>query len=199
MSYVTVRRLRSVPSPDDGAGDVAALLQRAGRGDEAAFSAIYDELSPLVYGVVVKVVRDPSMAVEVSQEVFIELWRIAGRYDATRGSVRSWAATIAHRRAVDRVRSEQSRRNREEADHHGSYQPEIDTVVEDVDRNFARAEVQRALGDLTTMQREAVTLAYFGGNTYREVALLLDVPEGTVKTRIRDGLIKLRDQIGTTP
>jgi RNA polymerase sigma-70 factor, ECF subfamily len=198
MSDMRGRRLRSVATLDETPADLGMLLRQAGRGDESAFAAFYDELSPLVYGVILKVVRDPSISAEVAQDVFVELWRIAARYDSTRGSVRTWASTIAHRRAVDRVRSEQSRRNREEADHQASYQPEIDLVAEDVDRNFARTEVQRALGDLTTMQREAVTLAYFGGNTYREVAVILDVPEGTVKTRIRDGLIKLRDQIGTT-
>lgn len=169
------------------------------RGDESAFARLYDELAPLVYGIVLNVVRDPSMSDEVTQEIFVELWRIAPRFDTERGSVRSWAATIAHRRAVDRVRSEESRRRREERDHELSVVDDVtDPVAAVVDDQFDRARVRRALDELTPTQREAITLAYFGGKTYREVAALLDIPEGTAKTRIRDGLIRLRDKMGVT-
>lgn len=176
-----------------------SLLRRVARGDESAFEQLYDQLAPLLYGIVRKVVRDPSMSDEVTQEVFVELWRIAPRFDQERGSVRSWAATIAHRRAVDWVRSEEARRRREERDHEQTVVDDTtDPVAQVVDEHVDRARVRRALDELTPTQREAITLAYFGGKTYREVAALLDIPEGTAKTRIRDGLIRLRDKMGVT-
>jgi RNA polymerase sigma-70 factor (ECF subfamily) len=176
-----------------------ALIQRVGRGDQAAFADLYDLVAPLVHGVVLKVVRDPSQAEEVVQEVFVELWRVAPRFDPAKGVVASWVATIAHRRAVDRVRSEQAARNRVERESMRIERPHdevADSVVAVDQSQFERRRVRRALDRLTSMQREAVELAYFGGYTYREVAVLLDVPEGTIKTRIRDGMIRLRDELG---
>jgi RNA polymerase sigma-70 factor (ECF subfamily) len=173
----------------------AVPLKRAARGDQDAFAQLYDQLAPLVYGVIVKVVRDPSQSEEVAQEVFVELWRIATRYDTSRGSVRSWAATIAHRRAVDRVRSEQAARDRLER-RAADTTRDHDEVEAAVESNLDQARVRRALAALSPLQREAVELAYYGGHTYREVAVLLDVAEGTVKTRIRDGMIRLRDALG---
>ncbi|NNE94557.1 MAG: ECF RNA polymerase sigma factor SigK [Acidimicrobiales bacterium] len=191
-------RLKAVGAraePASEADVLAGLLQRAGRGDQAAFGELYDGVSALVYGIVLKVVRDPSQAEEIAQEVFVEIWRLAPRYDANRGSVKSWIATVAHRRAVDRVRAEQSHRDRNdvvgrqlERDH--------DSVSELVLDRLDRTRVLNALDILTQDQRAAVELAYFGGHTYREVAALLDTAEGTVKGRIRDGLIKLRDHLG---
>ena len=174
---------------------LAQLLRRAGRGDQAAFADLYDALSPLVHGVVLKVVRDPAQSEEVAQEVFVELWRLAARFDETRGSVTSWVATVAHRRAIDRVRSEQSSRDRV-ARQVSNIARDYDDVSEEVESKFDRVRVRRALERLTGVQREAVELAYFGGHTYREVAVLLEVAEGTVKTRIRDGMIRLRDELG---
>jgi RNA polymerase sigma-70 factor (ECF subfamily) len=199
-----LRRLQSRPSSASSA-DAAPddrqlnLIQRVGRGDQAAFGELYDKTAPLVHGVVLKVVRDPSQAEEVVQEVFVELWRIAPRFDPAKGTVTSWVATIAHRRAVDRVRSEQSARNRVERESTRFERPHdevADGVVARDQTQFERRRVRRALDHLTSMQREAVELAYFGGHTYREVAVLLDVPEGTIKTRIRDGMIRLRDELG---
>lgn len=195
MSEMKLRLLRSVG--DDGSPDVNALMQRVTKGDEAAFGLLYDELSSMVYGVAVRVVRNPAIAEEVAQEAFVEMWRVATRFDTKRGSVHGWASTIAHRKAVDRVRSEQARTDREDRDHVRDREVVADTVVETIERAEDRSEVREALDSLTEAQREAVTLAYFGGNTYREVAALLDTPEGTVKTRIRDGLIKMRDQLGS--
>ena len=177
-------------------GDIAGdLLRRAGRGDQTAFGVLFDELSPMVHGVVLRVVRDPSQAEEVTQEVFVELWRLAARFDGTKGSARSWAATLAHRRAIDRVRSEQASRDRHEREA-GHARAEHDVVVAEVEATLDQARVRRALAQLSDLQREAVELAYFGGHTYREVAVLLNVAEGTVKSRIRDGLIRLRDELG---
>lgn len=187
-----VRNLFAAPATVD---PVADALRRAGRGDESAFAEFYRQTSALVFGVVRTVVRDPAMSEEVAQEVFVELWRLAPRFDERRGSARSWAATVAHRRAVDRVRSEQASRDREAADSRRADRVADDVVDEVVDR-LDRRRVLEALDQLTEAQRAAVTLAYFGGHTYRDVATLLDEPEGTIKSRIRDGLIKLRDLMG---
>ena len=200
-----LRRLqpRQAQLAPQGTSDVAdpqhQLIQRVGRGDQAAFADLYDATAALVHGIVFKVVRDPSQTEEVVQEVFVELWRVAPRFDPSRGTVTSWVATIAHRRAVDRVRSEQSARNRVEREAAKSERARdvvLDEVVEGDQVDFERRRVRRALDRLTAMQRQAIELAYFGGYTYREVAVLLDVPEGTIKTRIRDGMIRLRDELG---
>ncbi len=190
-------RLRSVPT-GAVADPIAQSLRDAGKGNEAAFADFYDLTSALVYGIVLKIVRDPSMSEEVTQEVYVELWRLAPRFDDKRGSAKGWAATIAHRRAVDRVRSEQAHRNRDQQEHERSDRPS-DVVSETVLDGLDHARVQNALAGLTEAQREAVTLAYYGGHTYREVAALLDTPEGTIKTRIRDGLSRLRDDFGVAP
>jgi RNA polymerase sigma-70 factor (ECF subfamily) len=191
------RRLQSVLS--DTTGDaLSPIIEHCARGDEAAFALLYDELAGLVYGIVLKVVRNPALAEEVTQEVFTEVWRQAPRHDRKRGSVRSWVATIAHRRAVDRVRSEQAARHREEREAAGATVDLTYEVEEAVGNEMERQRVRQALQSLTEVQRDAVELAYYGGYTYREVAVVLDVPEGTVKTRIRDGLIRLRDEIGVS-
>ncbi len=192
------RRLRSVPAADRAEAHLDDVLRLVARGDEDAFATFYDLTSSLVYGVILKVVRDPSMAQEVTQEVYVELWRLAPRFDSRKGAARSWTATVAHRRAVDRVRSEQARRDREGVDATKAAVA-YDDVSETVGQAIEHEEVRDMLTTLTDGQREAVTLAYYGGYTYRQVAVLLDVPEGTIKTRIRDGLIKLRDRFGEAP
>ena len=189
------RRVLDDPDHGDSSDPLGTLLSRAGRGDQSAFAELYDQLAPLLYGVVLKVVRDPSQSEEVTQEAFIELWKLAPRYDPSRGSVRSWAATLAHRRAIDRVRSEQASRDRTEREAHKRPIQSSD-VAEQVVANIDGTRVRKALERLTEIQRQAVELAYFGGHSYREVALLLDVAEGTIKTRIRDGMIRLRDELG---
>jgi RNA polymerase sigma-70 factor (ECF subfamily) len=198
-----LRRLHTRPdrdADDRRPGDeLAESMRAAGRGDQLAFADVYDATASLVHGIVLRVVRDPAQSEEVVQEVFVELWRLAPRFDGTRGTAVSWIATIAHRRAVDRVRSEQASRDRAERDA-AQVERARDTTAEPVlDRDlveFERRRVRRALDRLTPMQREAIELAYFGGHTYREVAALLGEPEGTVKTRIRDGMIRLRDDLG---
>ncbi len=193
-----VRRLRSVvdtgpvpPSDED-------LLLATARGDQQAFAAFYDRLSPLVHGVVRRVVRDPAQSEEVSQEVFVEIWRTAVRFDADRGTARTWALTMAHRRAIDRVRSEQAARDRTQRVVDSEHARAYDEVSERVEVGFEHDQVRTALGTLTDLQREAVQLAYYQGYTYREVAELLDTPLGTIKTRMRDGLIRLRDALGVS-
>jgi RNA polymerase sigma-70 factor (ECF subfamily) len=147
---------------------------------------------------VLRVLRDPSQSEEVTQEVLVEVWRQASRFSADRGSVRGWVLTVAHRRAVDRVRSAQASTAREERVGRAAAVREFDEVVEEVEHRMETEQVRRALGVLTDLQREAVQLAYYGGYTHREVSELLDVPLGTIKTRLRDGLIRLRDEMGVS-
>ncbi len=183
-------------APDQAIPGLRHLLA-AGRGDAEAFAAFYDEMSGLVFGTCRRVLRDAAMAEEVAQEVFLEVWKVAPTYDQRKGSPTGWVATIAHRRAIDRVRSEESRRRRD--DKAGRDAPTlVDGPAEIVEAVAEHQGVRAALEQLTDKQREAVSLAYFGGHTYREVAVLLNVPEGTAKTRIRDGLKRLRDELGVT-
>lgn len=179
-----------------GADEGALLLQQVARGDETAFERLYDVFASRVFGLVRRVVRDPGQAEEVSQEVFLEIWRRSSRFDATRGSATGWILTLAHARAVDRVRSAQAATDREVRVAAAATERDVDTVVEEVEQRFERRAVQRCLSTLTERQRESITLAYYSGYTYREVAELLSTPLPTVKTRLRDGLIRLRDCLG---
>ncbi|WP_296606153.1 sigma-70 family RNA polymerase sigma factor [Nocardioides sp.] len=194
------------PSPEDGAPgagadpagrpDLAELLRLSSRGDEQAFARLYDATSARVFGLAVRVVRDPAQAEEVTQESFLEIWRTASRFDPARGSALSWLLTITHRKAVDRVRSAEAA-TRRDATYHEQNQPvEHDSTAEAAHASLEAHRVRGALAALTEVQREAVGLAYFGGYTHTEVATMLDLPVGTAKTRIRDGLIRLRDAMG---
>ena len=186
--------LRRVTSGDSGA-DLERLLLRTARGDEDAFAVLYDRVAAAVWGLALRIVRDPARAEEVAQEALLEVWRTAPRYDARRGSARTYVMTITHRRAVDVVRQEQASRDR---DRKTMLAPETpyDAVDETVSSRLEHEQVRRCLGTLTELQHEAVTLAYYGGNTYAEVASLLEVNPATVKTWLRDGLIRLRDCLG---
>lgn len=176
--------------------DLADLLSRSAKGDAASFAQLYDATSARVYGLAVRVVRDPAQAEEVAQEAFLQVWRHASRYDARRGSVLSWILTIVHRRAVDRVRAAESASHRETEYENRSHPVGHDTTAEAVEASLDARRVHSALAGLTPIQREAVELAYLGGYTHTEVASMLDLPLGTAKTRIRDGLIRLRDAMG---
>jgi RNA polymerase sigma-70 factor (ECF subfamily) len=185
------RDLRLVPSRGPGGPDAEALVPRVARGDSQAFETLYDVMGSAVYGVARRVVRDPERAEDVTQEVFLEVWRKAPSFDATRGSAKTWMMTIAHRRAVDAVR-----RNETQKRYDG--RATLDEVVHDepADRLLEQEEqsaVRGCLGTLTELQLESVRLAYFNGYTYAEVATLLGRPLPTIKTRMRDGLIRLRD------
>lgn len=189
-------RVLAVPGP--GGPSPEELLTQVARGNEAAFEQLYEVVAGPVHGVVRRVVRDMAQSEEVTQEVLVELWRTAPRYDPARGSAVGWALTLAHRRAVDRVRSAQARADRERKAGRTAPGREFDEVVEEVTARLEREQVRRCLSTLTELQRESVMLAYYGGKTYPEVAELLKSPLGTIKTRLRDGLIRLRDCLGVT-
>jgi len=189
--------------PADGPGPGGAaretteqMLGLVARGDQDAFERLYDRVAGPVLGVVRRVLRDPAQSEEVTQEVLTEVWRTAARFDPSRGGASTWVLTMAHRRAVDRVRSAQSATDRDAKVALRDHSPEFDEVAEAVESRLEAEQVRKALGSLTELQREAVRLAYYGGYTQREVSELLDVPLGTVKTRLRDGLIRLRDALG---
>lgn len=191
------------PGRGDLAGDGSApaledLLRRASRGEEQAFAGLYDATAARVHGLVLRVVRDPAVAQEVTQEAFVEVWRQSARFTPGQGSALGWMLTIAHRRAVDRVRSVEAARRRDEAWHSGTHETEHDVTAEQATSSLEARRVRAAMDQLTETQREAVRLAFFGGYSHREVATMLGLPLGTAKTRIRDGLIRLRDIWGVT-
>ena len=193
------RSIRAVgePSGDPTGEDLGHLLRRCARGDEAAFGEFYDATSSRAWGMALRVVRDRAQAEEVLQEAYLQAWRQSGRFDPARGSVGAWLLTIVHRSAVDRVRSAEASSRREQTYLDQSHvSPEPDATGSIVEASVEAHRVRIALAGLTELQREAVELAYWGGYTHTEVAGILDIPVGTAKTRIRDGLIRLRDTLG---
>lgn len=193
---VAARRGDRSSAPHSGA--LESLLDRVSRGDQQAFESLYTAVAGTVLGLVRRVVRDSAQSEEVAQEVLIEVWRSAARFDPRQGSAMAWIMTMTHRRAVDRVRSAQAAADRDHRAAVHDYTAAFDEVSEQVERRLEREQVRRCLGQLTELQRESVTLAYYRGYTYRETADLLGTALGTVKTRLRDGLIRLRDCLGVS-
>lgn len=192
------RRMHVVGEETEPAAiDCGALLQRTARGDREAFAALFDELGPAVLGLARRIVRDPARAEEVTQEVFLQAWQTANRFDPERGNAKSWLFTLAHRRSVDAVRHDQAATNRENS-YDWSPGDDHDDVVETVTTRLEHEQVRKCLDTLTELQREAITLAYYRGYTYAEVSSLLEANPATVKTRMRDGLIRLRDCMGVS-
>ncbi|MDQ1597148.1 MAG: polymerase sigma-70 factor, subfamily [Microbacteriaceae bacterium] len=197
--------LRLVPSETDRPEDFEStdkpatkesLLARVAEGDQQAFGELYDQISPRVFGLIRRLLVDHAQSEEVTQEVFLEIWQSATRYQPSRGGATTWILTMAHRRAVDRIRSSQSGRDRDVKIGIRDYVAEYDNVAETVETTIENERVKEALSQLTELQRQAVTLAYYGGYSHSEVAAMLSVPIGTVKTRLRDAMIRLRDELG---
>jgi len=175
--------------------DLVTLMADVQQGDERAFAELYDALSGLVFGTVKRVLRDQAMSEEVTQEVFVELWRTAARFDPERASISTWAVTLARRRAVDRVRREQSQRDRIERA--GQRRPEEASTPDDAAVSSFEAErVHRAVADLPDDQRTVIEMAFIQGDSHAVIAERLDLPLGTVKSRVRGGLKKLSGTLG---
>ena len=185
------------PSRGDAAR-LAGLLGQAALGDQVAFAEFYDATSARAYGLALRVVRNPAHAEEVTQEAYLDAWRSSARYDVQRGSAAGWLLTIVHRKAVDRVRSVEAATARDETWNREAAPIDHDQTAETAHASLDATRVRNAVATLTDVQRQAVELTYFGGYTHTEVAALLDVPLGTAKTRIRDGLIRLRDLMGVS-
>jgi RNA polymerase sigma-70 factor, ECF subfamily len=170
------------------------LLARAGRGDQQGFRALAARLAPAALGLATRVTANRDLAEEAVQEAFLEVWRRAGRYDERRGGVRGWIMTVVHHKAVDAVRRERAVADSAVRIPEPAAAPDPELSAEESDR---RDRVLKALDQLSPVQREAITLAYFGGLTYRQVAERLAIPEGTAKSRLRDGLLTLRGLLET--
>lgn len=172
------------------------LLGRVAQGDQAAFGELYDQIAPRVLGLVRRLLIDHAQSEEVTQEIFLEIWQTATRFEATRGGASAWIMTMAHRRAVDRIRASQAGRDRDQRMGIRDLAVEYDQVSEAAEVRIEHERVKKAMSRLTQLQREALSLAYYGGYSHSEVAERLQIPLGTVKTRLRDGMIRLRDELG---
>lgn len=186
--------------PDNGAGPDPAseLLLEVAEGNEAAFARLYDMLSARVFGLILRVLVSRSQCEEVLQEVFLEIWQSAPKYDPARGEARSWIFTLAHRRAVDRVRAARASSERDVRAGFRELHSPTDSVPDQVELRIEGARVSTLLSRIPEAQREALTLAYFGGYSQTEIAAITGAPLGTVKTRMRDGLSKLRSEMEVT-
>lgn len=186
--------------PEDGTPQdaVADLLVRIGGGDQRAFAELYDALSSRAFGLILRVLVNRSQSEEVLQEVFLEIWQSASKFAPNKGQGRTWVMTIAHRRAVDRVRASQSSADRDVRAGFRDIGVAHDSVSETVELGIESEKIHHALAALPEAQREALVLAYYGGYSQNEVAVLVGAPLGTIKTRMRDGLSRLRTAMGVT-
>ncbi len=183
------------------AADDVAVVKRAARGDDAALAELYDRHGRLVFSLALRIVRDSGEAEDVTQEVFVQLWRQAARFDVERGNVVAWLCTMTRTRAIDLLR-----RRRVRADTNAPVEahtaeptdaaPRQDVVVEWRER---ASTIRSAVDNLPLLQRLAVELAFYDGLTHSEIATHLEVPLGTVKTRVRQGLLKIRDHLAGVP
>jgi RNA polymerase sigma-70 factor, ECF subfamily len=177
-------------------GDLEALLHRVAHRDAEAFAALYDHTRARVYGLVTRVLRDSGYSEETTQEVYLEVWRTADEYSSAKGSALSWLLTMAHRRAVDRVRAEQAATQRESRYGAATLEPSRDVVAESALAADERRRVVECLDGLTDVQRQCIEMAYYGGLTYAEVSQRLSANLSTIKSRMRDALRGLRNCLG---
>ncbi|WP_104179111.1 ECF RNA polymerase sigma factor SigK [Arthrobacter sp. B0490] len=205
METPRVSRVRPVaPAADEAAGSpgggptLTDLLLRVAGQDRTAFALFYEQTSKRVYGLARRVLIDPDLSEDATQEVYLQVWNTADRFDPALGSPMAWLMTLAHRRAVDKVRSEQSATDREARYGAATQTIDHDDVVDTVTQRLEAEGVVRCLDTLTETQQESVKLAYYGGLTYREVAEKLGVAVPTIKSRIRDGLIRLKTCLEVT-
>ncbi|WP_164198812.1 sigma-70 family RNA polymerase sigma factor [[Micrococcus luteus] ATCC 49442] len=185
-------------TPADPGQRLAGLLARIAGGDQAAFAEFYQLTSRRVFGMARRVLIDPELSEDTTQEVFLQVWQNAAKFNPEAGSPMSWLMTISHRRAVDKVRSAQSATDREAKYGASSQDVDHDSVSAEVDSKLEAEAVVRCLETLTDTQQESVRLAYYGGLTYREVAEKLNAAVPTIKSRIRDGLIRLKTCLGVS-
>ncbi len=183
-------------TPGDTGPSLDELLGKIANGDQSAFSDLYDATAPRLLGLIKRILIDHAQSEEVAQEVFLEIWQTATRFDRAKGTALSWMLTMARRRAIDRVRSAQSGRDRDVRIGIRDLGTEFDDTSEQVETKIESERVKVAMASLSELQRQALNLTYFGGYTQTEVAALLSIPLGTVKTRLRDGMIRLRDELG---
>jgi len=170
-----------------------ALMTTVGQGEASAFDLLYRQLAGPVYRTALSILRNPAQAEEVAQEVLLEVWRTAGRFDPAKGTAQAWVLTMTRRRAIDRVRSVVADAAR---DRPGSrIQASWDQVSEAVQDILDRERLSYSLGQLTAAQRQVIMLAFYGGHTYTEVATILGIAVGTVKSRIRAGLTRMRESM----
>ena len=189
---------RSMTGPLQPSSDLDALLRRVAHGDNAAFAAFYDQTKSRVYGLVTRVLRDAGYSEETTQEIYLEVWRTAAEFDSARGSALAWLLTMTHRRAIDRVRSEQAGTNRESRYGVANLEPASDVVAESAIAGDERRRVAQCLEGLTDTQRQCIELAYYGGLSYAEVSQRLAANLSTIKSRMRDALRGLRNCLGVS-
>ena len=174
----------------------ATLIVRVARGDESALSKLYDETSRLIFGLTLRILGDKATAEEVLLDVYCQVWRQAASYDSSRGAPLAWLMTIARSRSIDRLRAgKQDQQRRESLDAVGDQPSAIDNPEETGVIAERRALVRSALASLTPEQRQVIELAYYGGLSHSEIAERLEQPLGTVKTRTRLGMMKLREML----
>jgi RNA polymerase sigma factor (sigma-70 family) len=171
--------------------DELGLHQRLLIHDIAALAEVYDQFAPTVFGVAMRVTTDRHAAEDVTQEVLLDLWRRPGRFDPERGALRPWLATIAHNRSVDWIRHERGARGRDRSNLERALADHVPDVDDDVQAWMTAQRVRQAVSALPEVEQLPIRLAYFSGRSYRQVAADLDVPEGTIKSRIRSGLRRL--------
>ncbi|MEP6961522.1 MAG: sigma-70 family RNA polymerase sigma factor [Acidobacteriota bacterium] len=186
-------------APVTGSTGLPPLVTQIAKGDQQALSRLYDATSRLVYGLALRIVKDPATAEEITLEVYMQVWRTSKNYEASRGSVTAWLAITARSRALDWLRSRQSRLYREGLPMEAAPQlvdlaanPEVQQQ-----QSGRAARIREAMQSLPPEQRQAIDLGFYDGLSHSEIAERLNLPLGTIKSRMRMGMIKLRELLGS--